>query len=95
LGLACRLFGLSPEAAWTGFTANAAASLGRGRTRGRIGPGYRADLCVWQVPRAADIAYELDAHRPRHVVVGGRWAVRHGERVHVTHDTPETTPLFE
>ena len=72
LGLACRLFGLSPEAAWTAFTANAAASLGRGRSHGRVAAGYRAELCVWEVPRARDVAYLLDAHRPRKVIAGGR-----------------------
>ena len=72
LGLACRLFGLSPDAAWTAFTANAAASLGRGRSQGRLAAGYRADLCVWEAPRALDVAYVLDAHRPRAVVARGQ-----------------------
>lgn len=78
LGLACRLFGMSPDAAWTAFTVNAAASLGRGREVGRLAPGYRADLCVWELPAARDVAYQLDAHRPRHVVVRGRIAVKDG-----------------
>ena len=88
LGLACRLLGLTPEAAWVASTANAAASVGRGRTRGRLLAGYRADVCLWDVPRARDLAYQLDAHRPRHVVAGGRWVVRY--RVAVT-GTPQTT----
>ena len=89
LGLACRLLGLTPEAAWVASTANAAASVGRGRTRGRLLAGYRADVCVWDLPRARDLAYQLDAHRPRHVVAAGRWVVR--DRVCVT-GSPQTTP---
>ena len=92
LGLACRLFGMTPEAAWTGFTANAAASLGRGRTRGRLGAGYRADFCVWSAKRATDLVYHLDAHRPREVVVAGKRMVRDDRLVSAP---SEVTPLFE
>jgi imidazolonepropionase len=91
LGLACRLFGMTPEAAWTAVTANAAASLGRGRTRGRLGAGFRADFCVWTAKRSVDLAYHLDAPRPREVVVAGRRVVRAGRLADVT----ETSPLFE
>jgi imidazolonepropionase len=94
LGLACRLFGMSPEAAWTGFTANAAASLGRGRTRGRLGAGYRADFCVWPAKRSVDLAYHLDAPRPREVVVAGRRAVRQSALAAAGSASPEVTPLF-
>jgi imidazolonepropionase len=91
LGLATRLFGMTPEAAWLGFTANAAASLGRGRTRGRLGAGFRADFCVWQdVRTASDLAYHLDAPRPREVVVAGKRVVRSGKLTEVT----EASPLF-
>lgn len=76
LGLASRLFGMTPESAWTAFTANAAASLGRGRTRGRLGAGFRADFCVWPATRSTDVVYHLDAMRPREVVVAGKRAVR-------------------
>jgi imidazolonepropionase len=92
LGLACRLFGMTPEAAWTGFTANAAASLGRGRTRGRLGAGYRADFCVWPATRSIDLVYHLDAPRPREVVVAGRRAVRDARLISAS---SEVTPLFE
>jgi len=92
LGLACRLFGMTPEAAWVGFTSNAAASLGRGRTRGRLGAGYRADICVWSAQRANDLCYQLDAPRPREVVVGGKRVVRDGRPVAAP---SEVSPLFE
>lgn len=70
--LATRLFGLTPDEALAGVTAAAAACLGRGARRGRLAPGYEADFCVWEVPRAADLAYELAEHRPRVVVTRGQ-----------------------
>ena len=69
---------MSPEEALTAVTINAARSLGRERVHGRLAVGYRADVCVWPVPLAADLSYRLDAHRPKHVMVSGRVVVRDG-----------------
>jgi imidazolonepropionase len=70
--LATRLFGMTPDEALAGVTAAAAGCLGRGERLGRLAPGFRADLCVWEVPRPVDLAYELSEHRPRVVVARGR-----------------------
>jgi len=69
--LACRLFGLSPRRRGPGSPPTPPRAWARPQPRARA-PGYQADLCVWDVPRAADIAYVLDAHRPRAVIVRGR-----------------------
>jgi imidazolonepropionase len=79
MGLATRLLGLTPEESLTAATRDAARSLGRGRVTGTIAAGQRADLCVWDVPRASHLAYSLNSHRPRHVVASGQVAVRDGK----------------
>ncbi len=58
MNMACVLFGLTPEEALLGVTANAARALGL-RDRGRIAPGQKADLCLWDVERPGDLAYPL------------------------------------
>ncbi len=58
MNMACVLFGLTPEEALLGATANAARALGLA-DRGRIAPGLRADLALWDVERPGDLAYPL------------------------------------
>jgi imidazolonepropionase len=58
MNMACVLFGLTPEEALLGVTANAARALGL-QDRGRIAPGLRADLCLWDAERPGDLAYPL------------------------------------
>jgi imidazolonepropionase len=58
LNMACVLFGLTPEEALLGVTANAARALGL-VDRGRIAPGLMADLAFWDVGRPGDLAYPL------------------------------------
>lgn len=58
MNMACVLFGLTPEEALLGVTANAARALGLA-DRGRIAPGMKADLAVWDVDRPGDLAYPL------------------------------------
>jgi imidazolonepropionase len=58
LNMACVLFGLTPEEALLGVTANAAKALGL-KDRGMIAPGLKADLCLWDVERPGDLAYPL------------------------------------
>ena len=41
-----------------GVTAHAARALGR-PDRGRIAPGLKADLCLWDVARPGDLSYPL------------------------------------
>ena len=58
MNMACVLFGLTPEEALLGVTANAARALGR-RDRGRIVAGLKADLAFWDVERPGELAYPL------------------------------------
>jgi imidazolonepropionase len=58
MNMACVLFGLTPEEALLGVTVNAARALGLA-DRGRIAPGFQADLVLWDVERPGDLAYPL------------------------------------
>ncbi|MGH6854966.1 MAG: imidazolonepropionase [Aestuariivirga sp.] len=58
MNMACVLFGLTPEEALLGITANAARALGL-KDRGRIAPGMKADLVLWDAERPGDLAYPL------------------------------------
>jgi len=58
MNMACVLFGLTPEEALLGVTANAARALGL-KDRGQIAPGMNADLAIWDAERPGDLAYPL------------------------------------
>ena len=58
MNMACLLFGLTPEEALLGVTANAARALGL-RDRGTIAAGQKADLALWDVERPGDLSYPL------------------------------------
>ncbi|HRP98806.1 MAG TPA: imidazolonepropionase, partial [Rhodocyclaceae bacterium] len=70
LNLACQLFRLTPREALAGMTAVAARALGLADC-GRIATGARADLCVWDVAHAAELAYAVQPGRLRQRVFGG------------------------
>lgn len=70
--LATTHYGMSVDEAWLGVTRHAAAALGLA-DRGRLAPGLRADLCIWDAGHPADIPYHYGAQRPiRILVAGGR-----------------------
>lgn len=58
MNMACVLFGLTPEEALLGVTVYAAKALGL-PDRGRIAPGLKADLVLWDAERPGDLAYPL------------------------------------
>ncbi len=58
MNMACTLFRMTPLEALLGMTAHAARALGLAR-RGRIVPGHRADLCVWDVDHPAELSYRI------------------------------------
>jgi imidazolonepropionase len=58
MNMACVLFGLSPEEALSGVTANAARALGL-TDRGMIAPGLKADIALWDAGRPGELAYPL------------------------------------
>jgi imidazolonepropionase len=58
MNMACVLFGLTPEEALLGVTANAARALGL-TDRGTIAMGQKADLILWDAERPGDLSYPL------------------------------------
>ena len=71
MNMACTLFRMTPEEALLGTTAHAARALGLA-DRGRIAPGLRADLCLWQADHPAELAYRIGS-TPLHTrIFGGR-----------------------
>lgn len=62
LNMACTLFRLTPAEALAGVTRSAALALGIGSEAGRLIPGHRADLALWDIARAADLAYAFGAN---------------------------------
>ena len=71
MNMACTLFRLTPEEALAGATVHAAQALGL-TDCGRIAPGCRADLAVWEAAHPAELAYRIGA-TPLHArIFGGR-----------------------
>ena len=58
MNMGCTLFRMTPQEALRGVTEHAAKALGMADT-GRIAPGYRADLAVWDVTEPAELAYRI------------------------------------
>ena len=58
MNMACTLFRLTPEEALAGATREAARAL-RLTDTGRIAPGLRAHLAVWDVAHPAELAYRI------------------------------------
>lgn len=69
MNMACTLFRMTPEEALLGTTAHAARALGLA-DRGRIAPGLRADLCVWQADHPAELSYRIGS-TPLHTRIFG------------------------
>jgi imidazolonepropionase len=69
LSMACTLFRLTPEEALAGITREAARALGLA-DRGRIAPGLRADLVLWNIAHPAELAYWIGGN-PRDTVIRG------------------------
>ena len=71
MNMACTLFRLTPAEALRGATVNAARALGLA-DRGRLAPGLRADLVLWDVESVAELVYWIAGPRTRRVIAGGR-----------------------
>jgi imidazolonepropionase len=71
MNMACTLFRLTPEEALLGTTAHAARALGL-TDRGRIAPGLRADLAVWDAAHPAELSYRIGSTALHKRIVGGR-----------------------
>ena len=71
MNMACTLFRLTPEEALLGTTAHAARALGLA-DRGRVAPGLRADLCIWDADHPAELSYRIGATPLNTRIFGGR-----------------------
>jgi imidazolonepropionase len=71
MNMACTLFRLTPEEALLGTTVHAARALGL-FDRGRIAPGLRADICIWDADHPAELSYRIGATTLHHRIFGGR-----------------------
>ncbi len=71
MNMGCTLFGLTPTEALAGVTSNAARALGLADC-GRIAPGLRADLAVWDVAEPAELAYRIGFNALNRRIRGGR-----------------------
>ncbi|PWG17806.1 imidazolonepropionase [Salibaculum griseiflavum] len=58
MNMGCTLFRLTPQEALSGTTRHAARALGLADA-GRIAPGMRADLAVWDVGHPAELSYRI------------------------------------
>ena len=70
MNMACTLFGLTPLEALRGVTAHAARALGLD-DRGRLQPGLRADLVLWDAQTPAELSYWLGGDLAAAVFAGG------------------------
>jgi imidazolonepropionase len=71
INMACTLFGLTPEEALLGVTANAARALGLEREIGTLAPGKTADLCVWNIESLAALGYWIGLPGPDRRIFAG------------------------
>jgi imidazolonepropionase len=74
--LACTQLHLAPEEALAALTVNAAHVLGCADARGRIAPGYRADLTLLAAPDWRYLAYHLGGDVVAAVIRAGSVAFR-------------------
>ena len=71
MNMACTLFGLTPEEALAGMTANAARALGLEDEIGTLTPGKAADLCVWRIEDPAELGYWIGLPGPERRILAG------------------------
>jgi imidazolonepropionase len=73
--LACTQLRLSPGEALAACTVNAAYVLGRAERKGRIAPGFDADLLLLDVPDWRYLGYHLGGDLGLEPIIGGRRAL--------------------
>jgi len=77
---AARLYRLGYAEIWHMSTLNAAASLGRGRDRGSLEPGKRADIVIWRVPEHGMVIHRFGTNLVDDVFIKGQKVVSNGRR---------------
>jgi imidazolonepropionase len=70
LGMACTLFGLTPQEALRAVTVNGARALGLS-DRGRLMEGLRADFAIWDLEHPAELAYWIGGNPCVRVICDG------------------------
>ncbi|MFC3087261.1 imidazolonepropionase [Tabrizicola soli] len=70
MNMGCTLFRLTPEEALRGVTVEAARALGQ-TDCGRIAPGLRADLAIWNVTNPAELAWRIGFNPLHSRIFGG------------------------
>jgi len=91
IALACLEMGMTPAAAVTAATYNAAAAVGLAGDRGSLIPEYRADLQVLAAPSYARLPYHVGSSDLRDLVVGGRPVIRDGCHTRFREGSPATS----
>jgi imidazolonepropionase len=71
LNMACTLFRLTPQEAFTGVTRNAARALGF-RDRGVLAPGLRADFVQWDTRTPTELCYAVGLNPRRATIFEGQ-----------------------
>ncbi len=70
INMACTLFRLTPEEAFAGVTVHAARALGL-NDRGRLAPGQRADLAIWDAEHPRELAYRFGVNPCKQRIFNG------------------------
>lgn len=71
MNMACTLFRMTPQEALLGATAHAATALGLAE-EGRVAPGCRADLVIWQARHPAELSARIGATPIHSRIFGGQ-----------------------
>ncbi|MGA0539188.1 imidazolonepropionase [Neotabrizicola sp. VNH66] len=71
MNMACTLFRMTPAEALAGVTHHAARALGL-TDRGRIAPGQRADLILWDTDHPAELSYRIGGPAIHTRIFGGQ-----------------------
>jgi imidazolonepropionase len=77
MGLASRVFGLTPEESLAGTTRNAARALGL-HDRGTLEVGKRADIAIWDISHPHDLSYWIGANPLAGLLIAGQDASLRG-----------------
>ena len=78
MNIACYKYLLTPEAALTAVTLNAAASIGRSPTVGTLDRGKQAGILVWNAPNLDMIFYRYGSNQVKNVIKKGKIIVSEG-----------------
>ncbi len=70
MNMGCTLFRLTPSEAFHAVTTHAAKALGF-HERGRIAPGLRADLAIWNAESPAELCYRIGFNPLHQRIFGG------------------------